>query len=372
MTFATNTSRNVCVFWTKSTQYYVDTLGLREQAELHHKQGLTETVHALCAEGYDLILDDIEYLRSLGYLVHDCSREFAKLKAEFPVLAKAKSEFHYYNMLRWLLIGRMFPGEPVLCFDADLVLNVPASSIIDDNGGRTFMVGSTCFVHISDDTWFRGYEETLRRFENDIDAFWEEWQQKADHPFIKITTKDDIDEERFVRFCVEAGFVPNQWPGKDSQFLYVPFPTLLDGFTMPFRSEKWVWPISYTRVGACHHFNGEPLAFLHFQREFSYLLASWLIQRQVFGVERPSPSIPPHVRRFPIPDDHVRRYLRATTQLLDGIMGMSENNENVRRCSQRSYQVTHFSEVGFGEIFVDDNWYRTATFAPINNEAAPS
>jgi hypothetical protein len=50
---------------------------------------------------------------------------------------------------------------------------------------------------------------------------------------------------------------------------------------------------------------------------------------------------------------------------------MGGNDENVRRCSQRSYQVTHFSEVGFGEIFVDDNWFRTGTFAPMDTGQSP-
>jgi hypothetical protein len=353
--------KNVCVFWTKSERHYRESLGLREQAELHHRLGFTHTVHALCAEGYDLILDDIEYLRSFGYLVHDCSRLFSLLKAEFPVLAKTKSEFHFYNLLRWLLIDRVFAKEPVLCFDADLVLNAPASSIIADNSGQTFMVGSTCFVHISDDGWFRGYEETLRRFERDSDSFLDDWKRKENIPFLNIDSKDAIDEERFVRFCVEHQFVPNVWPSNHSGFLYVPFLTRLDGYTMPFRRD-WIWPVEYTQVARQHCFNGIPLAFVHYQKDFSYMLGNWLVQHNFLQVEKPLVSIPPDIRSDSIQYCGSRQHLPSVTQLMDGIIRMGPDNENIRRCMSRSFQINYFSDTGFDEIFVDEYWLRAQTF----------
>ena len=186
-----------------------------------------------------------------------------------------------FAFLRWLLIGQLFGQAPVLCYDGDILFNVPLGALAGAFSGKTRTATSTAFAAISDADWFSGWARNLALLNDDPHAFQQRYRSSLPHG---ANSFEASPEEFFAKCLIEAGEIPQDELGADFPFWIVPQPHLLprlfnfvetDTMSVPA-------PIDYARIWGADTFNGKPLAFWHMQKPFMSQLAALAIFREIW------------------------------------------------------------------------------------------
>jgi hypothetical protein len=242
-----------------------------------------EKLHLLLVGQPDLIPSSV--LESLGAtcIIHDVSKAYKSLADEFPnvigFFGGAYTIFGF-GFLRWLIVYRIFGGEPVLCYDGDIVHNVPLDELSKAFSGITRTATSTCFASISDPEWFRSWERNLRCFEADMGSFFERYIPTLTYGFEQFKSSA---EEYFAKFLIEAGELPQQELDTSFPFWIIPQPQTLPrlfNFVRIEGAEQIPPPMTYARVDGIDRINGRPVAFWHMQKPFMSQLSALAMMAQ--------------------------------------------------------------------------------------------
>lgn len=225
------------------------------------------------------------FLESLGStcIVHDASKAYDALAAEFPnVMGYFGGPYSVFGFgfLRWLLIHRTFAGEATLCYDGDILHNVPLDDLATAFCGITRTATSTCFASVSDPEWFRSWQRNLQFLEKDVGGFLTRYIPTLLYGYDQFRSSP---EEYFAKFLIEAGELPHQELSASFPFWIIPQPQTLPRLFNFVRVEGVEWiptPMTYARVDGIDRINEKPVAFWHMQKPFmSQLSARAMLSR---------------------------------------------------------------------------------------------
>ncbi|BBK31433.1 hypothetical protein EDC65_0234 [Stella humosa] len=229
--------------------------------------------------------------------IHDGNPAYDRLAARFPNLVKrfgGPYGLFSFAFLRWLLVEAMFPGEPVLCYDGDIIHNVPLADLGRACAGLTFTATSTCFAAISNPAWFRAWEYTVTRLDTVPGSF----AAARDRARAEIPGFDpEYSPEEFVaKLLIENGHLPQDPLPADFPYWIVPQPHLLPRLysfvRWPGGPDRVPGPIRYDRLDGVDRLNGKPVAFWHMQKPFLNQLGCLMIFRELTPQLHPG-RVPP-------------------------------------------------------------------------------
>ncbi len=256
-----------------------------------------DKLHILLVGQTDAIPEGVlESLRS-SCVVHDVAREYDALAAEFPnVMTTFGGPYSIFGFgfLRWLLIDRVFPGEPVLCYDGDIVHNVALDDLAQAFQGITRTATSTCFASIADPEWFRAWRRNLGLLDSDFSGFLDRHLPGLKYGFDQMRSSA---EEYFAKFLIEAGELPHQELDHAFPYWIVPQPQILPrlfNFVRIEGAEHIPTPMHYERAQGIDRINGRPVAFWHMQKPFMSQLSALAILSRNSRKSDPG-AIPPLV-----------------------------------------------------------------------------
>lgn len=231
----------------------------------------------------DLIPPKIMELLTSAFEVFDATAGYESLGAEFPRTISTLGGLYTlfgFAFIRWLLIDRIFDGEPVVCCDGDVVHNVPLDDLSDAFKGVTRTCTSTAFAAISNREWFAAWKRNLEWLERDPADFFGVHLHRLSRGLAQF---DASPEEYFAKFLIEAGELPHQEPAPDFPYWIVPQPHLLPrlfNFVRIAGPEKIPTPMIYERANGIDTLNGKPVAFWHMQKPFMSQLSALAIFRE--------------------------------------------------------------------------------------------
>jgi len=185
-----------------------------------------------------------------------------------------------FGFLRWLLIEELFDGSPVLCYDGDILHNVPLGALSRAFQGSTRTATSTAFASISSPDWFKGWRRNLALLNRDPAAFLSRHVSKLPYGMASYRASP---EEYFAKFLIEAGEIPQDELGQDFPFWIVPQPHLLPrlyNFVETRASNAIPTPMKYNRIWGTDTLNGRSLAFWHMQKPFMSQLSALAVIRE--------------------------------------------------------------------------------------------
>lgn len=212
--------------------------------------------------------------------VHLAPKPYEELCREYPrivTLCGGPYRTFTFGFLRWLLIERLFAGEPCLCYDGDIVHNVPLRQLADAFAGITRTATSTAFAAISDRSWFAAWKDGLKRLEANTRGFLATHAASLPGGPGRFAASP---EEYFAKCLIEAGELPHQEPPDDFPFWIVPQPHLLPrlyNFVRIPSLPTIPQPMRYRRAAdGTDMINDKPLAFWHMQKPFMSQLSALL------------------------------------------------------------------------------------------------
>ncbi len=334
-----------------------------------------DVLHILLVGQTDAIPESVlESLRP-SCVVHDVTREYDALAAEFPnVMSRFGGPYTIFGFgfLRWLLIDRVFPGEPVLCYDGDIVHNVALDDLAQAFRGITRTATSTCFASIADPEWFRAWRRNLGLLDSDFAGFMDRYLPGLTYGFDQMRSSP---EEYFAKFLIEAGELPHQELDDAFPYWIVPQPQILPrlfNFVRIEGVERIPTPMHYARAEGIDRINGRPVAFWHMQKPFMSQLSALAIlsrssQAPAYG------AIPPMIfygHRASATDylmNDPYHHLGGTPTVpwfLYGFAnGLVKHQQTLRNGNVRP------ADNPFHPAFLYDVYFRSHDFSPIFNRA---
>lgn len=210
--------------------------------------------------------------------IHEAQAEYEALVARFPrLLGRFGGPYGHigFGFLRWMLIDRLFPDGPVLCYDGDMLHNVPLADLGRAFAGRTTTATSTCFAAVSDRGWFRAWAAAVEALEADPGRF-----DRLLQPVLAGTgCSAQLSAEEFVaKALIEDGTLRQDPLPVDFPYWIIPSPQLLPRLYTYVRTRGTAaaleTPIRYERVAGIDRLNGRPVAFWHMQKPFLNQLGS--------------------------------------------------------------------------------------------------
>ena len=208
---------------------------------------------------------------------------YERLCAEYPGLVAAQGgpyKLFTFGFLRWLLIARLFGAEPVLCYDGDILHNMPLPALSSAFRGITRTSTSTAFAAISDPAWFTAWARNLAAFDRDPASFLNKHAFRL--PFGPGSFRTSP-EEYFAKFLIESGELPQDELDASFPFWIVPQPHILPrlyNFVETRALNAVPTPMKYERAWGADMLNGRPLAFWHMQKPFMSQLSSLAVFRE--------------------------------------------------------------------------------------------
>lgn len=216
---------------------------------------------------------------------------YERLCARYPALIARLGGMYKlfaFGFMRWLLIRDLYDGEPVLCYDGDIIHNVPFDDLSVAFKGITRTATSTAFAAISNPDWYRAWARNLDRLARDPMEFL--------HPHtahFKFGPKQfrSSPEEYFAKILIEADELPQDELDETFPYWIVPQPHLLPrlyNFVRTRGLDRLPLPMRYARKDECDLLNEKPVAFWHMQKPFMSQLSALAYFREK------EPQLDPH------------------------------------------------------------------------------
>lgn len=109
-------------------------------------------------------------MSELGFEIRDASSIYDEVHRKFPSLDRFR-DYEVYCFLRWSVLRRIFGDDPLVHYDGDVVLNVPAEEVANRFGGTSFVLqGCPALTVVSHSEWYDQLEHARNKFANDIDG----------------------------------------------------------------------------------------------------------------------------------------------------------------------------------------------------------
>lgn len=301
--------------------------------------------------------------------------DYERLCAEYPTLVAMQGgpyKLFSFGFLRWLLIERLYGGAPVLCYDGDILHNVPLGALSDAFRGITRTATSTAFASISDPAWFRGWARNLAALDTDPGTFLAGHGGRLPHGPGSFRSSP---EEYFARFLIESGEIPQDELDVHFPFWIVPQPHILPrlyNFVETRALNTIPAPIRYERAAGTDMLNGRPVAFWHMQKPFMSQLSSLAIFRHVHQALDPGRIYSFNYYGFPGIDARVR--YADPYHMRGGYCGVPEALVDLARRLIAAEKQTAASKLApernvFHPAFLYDYYFRRFDLSLLFNDA---
>lgn len=204
--------------------------------------------------------------------IHDGRAEYERLIARHPrLMARFGGPYGIigFALLRWTLIARLFPDGPLLCYDGDILHNLPLRELERAFAGLTTTATSTCFAAIADRGWFAAWEAAVLAIEDDPERF-----DRIMAPLLAGTgASAQLSAEEFLaKALIEDGTLRQDSLPADFPCWIVPNPHALPRLHCYVRERggpaQPALPMRYDRQDGIDRINGRPVAFWHMQKPF--------------------------------------------------------------------------------------------------------
>lgn len=310
--------------------------------------------------------------------VHDGRAEYEALVRRHPRLMQRFAGPYgviAFAFLRWTLIARMFPGEPVLCYDGDVLHNVALRDLERAFAGLTTTATSTCFAAISDPSWFSAWEQAVLALEDDPGRF----DRVMRRALSGIGAVPQLSAEEFLaKVLIEDGTLRQDPLPADFPYWIVPNPQTLPRlywYVRPRGSPARIpAPMRYERRGGIDHISDRPVAFWHMQKPFLNQLGILTTQQDDLAAGLPARvpvlsfygrfpygalirAIDPYHEEFPMPmpPQRLRPLARA---MIAAEQWHWENSATIEHnpFSPAAIYRRYFEEGDLGMLFNDRTW----------------
>jgi len=247
--------------------------------------GYDNNIDVLFLDGYDLLNDEYrDKLKTVGYRLHNVRSIFNALLKRYPTLT-AFNGFETKCFLRWLVISTYFPGDSILHYDGDVVVNEDPSVISASLKGKTFVLqGCPALTCISNAVWFSQYEEQLNAFAADIRGYsqraWMErdgWEISEDEKWAGSRFREIISSDQdLLSHLIHTDKIIQSSPAEITNSL---LPYAL--FENPLYLHSFMTPLlKYTRTAEVDFMNDKRVLIWHMQSSFVEYLSKFLFAKR--------------------------------------------------------------------------------------------
>lgn len=351
--------KNIIVAWcNKDEKAFEAQIPLSFVGSRNKQLGFTSPLHVVFIAGFNRLSDNYKKsLQELGYILHDAQMLFNEIEADHKPLARF-GDYEKKCFLRWLVLEKLFTGEPIIHYDGDIVFNEDPAVIAQKLTGKTFVLqGCPAFTVIHNKVWFEQYQEQLRLFEQNIDGYSQRaWQQRigwevtfktrwAGSRFREVITSD----QDFLSHLIHTGNIY-----QDSiesimfclqDYVYFENPLFIhmydDNFPFIYERENGVDYLKCQRQDGELCYYKKKVLFWHMQSCFNYYLAKCVLRQKFF--------IP---GRVPLTLSAIT-YEDRLNKMVNRFFG------HVTRNFIYKY---FFSKHDFGAIFNDARWWKKGVF----------
>lgn len=261
----------------------------RNYKNIHHEW------HILVLDNYDRYFHIVGPLRDLNCHIinvnHLFYEKYLKYQKIHDIYVNNKYDVgsQFKNTVRLLIAHDFFSGEPFLNVDADLVVNDEPNLIVDAN--KCLHMGSTCFVYINDKNFPRLYNELLLEISADTNSFISKLRDTAtihhpnQNPWSILGPMPNnmgiLEEGIFYAMLLQRRL---DWH-IDNQYLHLPF---IYDLHKDLNESNWKRISTlkseknqYNFINTKHYINNKPLAYMHYQQNFRFILAFYLLQKAI-------------------------------------------------------------------------------------------
>jgi hypothetical protein len=244
--------------------------------------GFSNDIDILFLEGFELLDDAYKSsLKELGYKLHDVREIYLEIFKEYSSLYRF-SDFNQKCFLRWPVINKLYSGENIIHYDADIVFNedpIKLGSLLDE---KTFVLqGCPALTCISDSNWHLQYENNLKVYSSDINKYsqkaWierKDWELSEMNKWAGQRNKKLISSDQdLISHLIHTDRLPQDNPidilNCMKDYILIENPLYIHAFS-PWCDQA---PFEYKRVNNIDFINNKKVAFWHMQSDFvNYLI----------------------------------------------------------------------------------------------------
>lgn len=368
--------RNVVVAWNRfDSQQFENLIPLRFMGTRSARLDFKAKIDLLFLDGLDLLQGEYRRtLEELGYEIHDLTGGFLRLSEKYTTLDMF-GEYEKRCFLRWLLISEYFPGESIIHYDADMVLNEDPVVLCEKVRGKTFVLqGCPALTCISDANWFSEYKNHLDQFAGDIDGYsrdaWSEregWERSEQDKWAGQRDRTIIaSDQDLISHLIHTDRLPQSKPSEVLACLngYILFENPL--YIHAYNPWCAALPFRYKRVHGIDYINEERVAVWHMQSDFcNYIGKYWNSNqlRKLLKVRLPNDLefkdilVPRSAAHSSLQSGNHNRSNSETLNLVFRIL----NKIKGRQSRLKIYQEV-FDKNDFGPLLNDMVWWKEGVF----------
>ncbi len=327
--------QSVIIAWcNKDTQSFEEHVPLKFVGQRNAKLGFSNTIQVLFLDGFDRLSDTYKAeLKNLGYQLYDASHIYQSFAQQYSRLDRF-GDYEKKCFLRWPVINTFFSGQPVVHFDGDIVFNEDPSVITNLVSNKTFVLqGCPAFTVISNQDWFKQYQNQLNLFVADIENYSAQaWKQRigwnitfktrwAGSRFREVITSD----QDFISHLIHTKQLIQDPIEEVMQclhdYIYFENPLFIHVYDDNF-------PYQYKRNNGIDYFEGvridgnpvpfsKKVLFWHMQSCFNFYLSKHILRKKLLG-PIPLGRLPLHLSSQGFEESfnkYARRFLHHTTRL---------------------------------------------------------
>ena len=118
----------------------------------------------------------LDELQDVGYQLVDASKIYDTLDVKYKNL-DIFGDYEKHCFLRWLVLAELFPSQPLIHYDGDIVCNISPEKISKMVKGKTFVLdGCPAFTVISESKWLSIYQQELNKLVKNPAEYGLDWK----------------------------------------------------------------------------------------------------------------------------------------------------------------------------------------------------
>ncbi|WP_298331400.1 hypothetical protein [Asticcacaulis sp.] len=330
--------------------------------------GMRNRITVLFLKGWsDLPQAYRDALLELGYDLIDGQSVAKQIEARIPVLVEALSTWggiRHYGLLRFLVMREMFPGEGIITFDGDMVINAELDEIEAALGDRFYVLDdSSCFISIPKGHDFLDhFRDAAFLWNDDQDAFNRRFTQFEDPADVLKPAKINGTDQGLVLLLLKDGTISNE-----SQFSHLKEYGLIAFANWLMIEESIGRPITYERKNGVDYVRGRKLLVSHLSHDTCAYFGSFLYLKTILGGGDVAT-----LGRVPLPYEHYAGE-RQDTDLFTFLLKARDSFNcfpqltrlGVNPFSRTSVIRAFYEEGDFSSILNDRLWYREGCFESV-------
>jgi hypothetical protein len=281
------TMRNLICCWCNSdSENFENHVPLVLSGNRNTRLGFENRIDILFLSGFDRLTDAYKAaLKNTGYRLHDVSGLYRELVTRYSPLDRF-GDYEKKCFLRWPIIAKYFPNEPVVHYDGDIVFNEDPAVIARLFRHRTFVLqGCPALTAITDDRWFAQYNHELDLFVNDIEGYsqraWKEregWQVSekskwAGQRYREIISSDQDLLSHLIHTDRIIQATPSDVMGDLQSYIVAENPLYLHHYDPTIRNA------TYRRTSGIDYIDGRRVLLWHMQSDFTKYLSTFVFMK---------------------------------------------------------------------------------------------